>query len=91
MMEKQTNMSYLRWQFQGCHKSLSFWGFVTVILAVIMLVSGCPAPWPFYVLIAGIVMTFVDATLAWYRFSRAVYQMEQNQIMRNLKKDSIDR
>ena len=90
-MEKQTNMSYLRWQFQGCHKSLSFWGFVTVILAVIMLVSGCPAPWPFYVLIAGIVMTFVDATLAWYRFSRAVYQMEQNQIMRNLKKDSIDR
>ena len=90
-MEKQTNISYLRWQFQDCHKSLSFWGFVTVILAVIMLVSGCPAPWPFYVLIAGIVMTFVDATLAWYRFSRAVYQMEQNRILQELKKNHIDR
>jgi hypothetical protein len=93
MMEKQTNMSYLRWQFRDCHKSLSFWGFVTVISAVVMLVAGCPAPWPFYVLSAGIAMTFIDATLAWYRFSRAVYQMEQNRIIRELKNEnkSVDR
>jgi len=90
-MENKNTVSFIRWQFQGCHKSLSFWGFVTVILAAIMLVSGCPAPWPFYTMAAGIAMTFIDATLAWYRFSRAVYQMEQNQIMRNLKKDPIDR
>jgi hypothetical protein len=32
-------------------------------------------------------MTFIDATLAWYRFSRAVYQMEQDRIVRELKKD----
>jgi hypothetical protein len=82
-----STVSFIRWQFQGCHKSLSFWGFVTVIMAVVMLLTGCPAPWPFYTLIAGVVMTFVDATLAWYRFSRAVYQMEQEQIMRDLKKD----
>lgn len=86
-MEKQTTMSFLRWLFKDSHKSLSFWGFVTVILAVVMLVTGCPAPWPFYTMAAGIIMSVTDAVLAWYRFSRAVYQMEQNQIMRNLKKD----
>ena len=86
-MKKQTNMSFIRWQFRDCHKSLSFWGFMTVILAVIMLVSECPGSWPFYVLIAGVSMSLVDAGIAWYRFSRAVYEMEQNQIMRNLKKD----
>jgi hypothetical protein len=93
MMENKNTVSFIRWQFQGCHKSLSFWGFVTVIVAVIMLVSGCPAPWPFYVLSAGIAMTFIDATLAWYRFSRAVYQMEQSRIIRELKNENktIDR
>jgi hypothetical protein len=86
-MENKNTVSFIRWQFQDCHKSLSFWGFVTVILAVIMLYSGCPAPWPFYTIAAGVIMTFVDAGMAWYRFSRAVYQMEQEQIMRDLKKD----
>ena len=86
-MENKNTVSFIRWQFQGCHKSLSFWGFVTVILAVVMLAGGCPAPWPFYTVAAGVFMTFADATWAWYRFSRAVYQMEQDRIVRELKKD----
>ena len=86
-MENKNTVSFIRWQFQGCHKSLSFWGFVTVILAVVMLVGGCPAPWPFYTVAAGVFMTFADATWAWYRFSSAVYQMEQDRIVRELKKD----
>lgn len=89
-MEKQTNMSFLRWIFKDSHKSLSFWGFVTVMIAVLMLVTGCPAPWPFYTLIAGIVMSIVDAAWAWYRFSHAVYVMEQNRIIRELKNNSVD-
>jgi hypothetical protein len=87
MMENKNTVSFIRWQFQGCHKSLSFWGFVTVILAAIMLFGGCPAPWPFYTVAAGVFMTFADATWAWYQFSRAVYQMEQDRIVRELKKD----
>jgi hypothetical protein len=87
MMENKNTVSFIRWQFQGCHKSLSFWGFVTVILAAIMLFGGCPAPWPFYTMAAGVFMTFADATWAWYQFSRAVYQMEQDRIVRELKKD----
>ena len=86
-MEKKNTVSFIRWQFQDCHKSLSFWGFVTVILAVIMLYSGCPAPWPVYTMVVGVIMTFVDAGMAWYRYSRFVYQMEQDQIVRDLKKD----
>jgi hypothetical protein len=86
-MENKNTVSFIRWQFQDCHKSLSFWGFVTVILAVVMLLTGCPAPWPVYTMVVGVIMTFVDAGMAWYRFSRAVYQMEQEQIMRDLKKD----
>ena len=86
-MENKNTVSFIRWQFQDCHKSLSFWGFVTVILAVVMLLTGCPAPWPVYTMVVGVIMTFVDAGMAWYRYSRLVYQMEQDQIVRDLKKD----
>lgn len=89
-MEKQTTMSFLRWLFKDSHKSLSFWGFVTVISSAVMLYTGCPAPWPLYVMIAGVSLTVIDAGIAWYRFSRAVYQMEQDRIMRELKNNSVD-
>jgi hypothetical protein len=86
-MENKVRFGFLRWFFRDSHKSLSFWGFVTVILAIVMLYSGCPAPWPLYTLIVGIVMTFVDVAIIWYSFSHAVYEMEQAQIMRDHKKD----
>jgi len=86
-MEEQTTMSFLRWLFKDSHKSLSFWGFVTVILSVVMLIGGCPGSWPFYIMILGVVMTTTDAVLSWYRYSRLVYQLEQEQIVRDLKKD----
>lgn len=83
---KQT-LGFLRWHFRGAFKSLSFYGLLTVFLSVAMTVGGCPAPWPMRVLVLGISMSLLDAAIAYYRFSRALYEMEQNRIMRELKKD----
>jgi hypothetical protein len=85
-MSDRNRMGFIRWQFKDAHKSLSFWGFMVVILGVIMMLAGCPAPWPFYTAIAGVSMSVIDAGIAWYRFSRAVYEMEQDRIVRELKK-----
>lgn len=87
-MNNKNTVSFIRWQFRDCHKSLSFWGFMISILALVMLVGGCPGSWPFYVLTAGVTMTCIDAVIAWYRFSRLVYQIEQDRIIRELKKNS---
>jgi len=89
-MENKIRFGFIQWFFRDSHKSLSFWGFVTAMMAVVMLHVGCPAPWPLYTLIAGVVLVLVDAAIAWYRFSHAVYEMEQAQIMRELKKKQVD-
>lgn len=89
MSDKKT-MGFIRWQFKDCYRSLSFWGFVSVWASVAMLVAGCPSPWPSYVLIFGVALTLADLAIIWYRFSRAMYEYEQEKIVRDLKKKPVD-
>ena len=86
-MSVKNTVGFIRWQFKDCYRSLSFWGFVGVLLSVVMAMGGCPAPWPSYVLIASVGATLLDLGITWYRFSRAMYEFEQERIVRELKKD----
>jgi len=77
---------YLRWQFEGTLTSPSFYGFVLTLLGPVMLAGQCPAPWPMIVSIVGLIIVFVDAARSWLRFSYSIYDMEQKQIERELKR-----
>lgn len=85
-MSDRNKMGFIRWYFKDTVKSLSFWGFMVVILGVVMMLAGCPEPWPFYTAIAGVSLSVIDAVVAWGRYSYTVYEMEQEKIMSELKK-----
>ena len=80
-------VSFLRWEFQGCTRSLSFWGAVVVLIGLIMMAAGCPNPWPFATMLVGFAMNFVDMVYSWIRFRVSVFKMEQESVARKLQKD----
>ena len=78
-------VSFLRWEFQGCTQSLSFWGAIVVVLGIIMFAAGCPNPWPFSVIVVGFAMNFVDMVYAWIRFRVAMFKIDQESVARELQ------
>jgi hypothetical protein len=80
-------ISFLRWEFAGCTRSLSFWGAVVVVIGLIMLAAGCPNPWPLTVIVVGFAMNFVDMLYAWIRFRVSMFKMEQESVARKLKEN----
>jgi len=78
-------VSFVRWEFQGCTRSLSFWGAIVVVIGLIMLAAGCPSPWPLTVIVAGFAMNFVDLVYAWIRFRVAMFNIDQESIARELQ------
>ena len=80
-------ISFLRWEFQGCTRSLSFWDAIVVVVGGIMFAVGCPKPWPFYTILLGFVMNFVDITYSFLKFRISVYKLEQESVARKLQKD----
>lgn len=77
---------FLRWQFAGTLRNLSFWGFFVIIVAVIAAFAGCPRPIPFYTAIVGLAIMFVDMARWYFRFTYRLYEMERNSIVRELER-----
>lgn len=73
---------FLRWQFDGSLRNLSFYGFMLGFLAAVLASLGIPyAGWIF---ISGAVLILVDAGCSWFRFSYRIYEMEQREIVESL-------
>jgi len=77
---------FLRWQFEGTFRSLSFYGFFLAILSLLAAVSGCAKPWPAVIFLVGFGIIFIDAARSWFRFSYSIYQLERRQIERELQR-----
>jgi hypothetical protein len=80
-------ISFLQWEFQGCTRSVSFWGAIVVVVGGIMFAVGCPAPWPFYTIVVGFAMNFADLVYSFVKFRISMYKLEQESVARKLQKD----
>jgi len=78
-------VSFLRWEFKGCTRSLSFWGAMVVVLGIVMYLTGCPKPWPLVTIVAGFVMNFVDLVYSFVKFRVAMYKLDQESVARKLR------
>jgi hypothetical protein len=79
-------LGFLRWQFGDCYKGAQFWAFATILLALIARIGGCPGDIPFYILVAGLALSFVD-TIVWVvRWQYRLYRLEQNRIEQELSR-----
>lgn len=78
-------ISFLRWEFQGCTRSVSFWGAVVAVLGGIMALAGCPAPWPFATIVTGFAMNVVDIVYSFVKFRITMYRLEQESVARKLR------
>ena len=78
-------ISFLRWEFKGCTRSVSFWGAVIAVSGGIMALAGCPAPWPFYTVVAGFAINFLDLIYSFVKFRVAMYRLDQEEVARKLR------
>ena len=79
-------VGFIKWQFQGWHKSLTLWALVLASLAFIAGITGCPQPIPTVMFVIAALMALIDVGMSWFRFSYSIYQMQQDQLIRELKR-----
>jgi hypothetical protein len=75
---------FLRWQFRGCFASPTFWGFLTLAVATVLMLFAAPLALIMTVAATGAGLIILDAGISWFRFSYSLYESEQRQIERRL-------
>ena len=79
-------LKFLQWQFEGWYKSAQFYALSIGLLALIAKLGGCPDPWPFRIMVAGLAVSLID-TIVWFvRFQYHLYKTEQDRIVRELSR-----
>jgi hypothetical protein len=79
-------LKFLQWQFKDCYKSAQFYAFGLVVLAIAAKLGSCPDPWPFRIMVVGIVISLVDTVVWFVRFQYHLYKTEQDRIVRELSR-----
>ena len=79
-------IGFLRWQFRGSFRSLSFWGFVLLAVATIMMFMLQPTALVMTVAATGGALVILDASISWFRFSYSLYEMERSDVQRELER-----
>ena len=77
---------FLKWQFGGWYKDLTLWGGITAAVGILALHMGCPEPIPYFIIGGGWSLIFFDLARAYFRFSYAVYRLQQTQVINELKR-----
>jgi hypothetical protein len=80
-------MGYLRWQARGAVRTPSFYGYLLIVLSIVMAVGECPDPWPMVVAILGLTVIMYDMGMIWFRLTMADYRYERDRVINTLKKE----
>jgi len=75
---------FLRWQFRGCLASPTFWGFLSLAVATVLMLFAAPTALVMTVAATGAGLVILDAGISWFRMSYSIYESEQQQIERRL-------
>jgi hypothetical protein len=68
---------FLRWQFRGCLASPTFWGFLALAVATVLMLFAAPTALVMTVAATGAGLVILDAGISWFRFSYSLYESEQ--------------
>jgi hypothetical protein len=79
-------VGFLRWQFQDWYKSAQFWAFSLILLALVAKLGSCPDPWPFRIMVVGIVISLFDTVVWVVKFQYHLYKIEQDRVARELSR-----
>lgn len=79
-------LGFVRWAFKDCYKSVQFYAFLVVLFSVIMQFGGCPDPWPFRVMLTGVIASLIDTAVMLISVQYQAYKFEQKQIARELSR-----
>lgn len=79
-------LGFLRWQFKDCYKSVQFWAFSIIMLALVAKLGSCPDPWPFRIMLVGLAISVIDSIVWVAKFQYLLYTNEQNRIARELSR-----
>jgi hypothetical protein len=76
---------FVRWQFRGCFASPTFWGFLGLAVATVLMLFAAPTALIMTVAATGAGLVILDAGISWFRFSYGLYESEQQRIERQLE------
>jgi hypothetical protein len=88
-MEVVMNLiGFVRWQFRSCFASPTFWGFLALAVATVLILFTAPTALVMTVAATGAGLVILDAGISWFRMSYSIYESEQQQIERELERRS---
>jgi hypothetical protein len=77
-------IGFVRWQFRGCLASPTFWGFLALAVATVLMLFAAPTALVMTVAATGAGLIILDTGISWFRMSYSLYESEQQQIERRL-------
>lgn len=77
-------MGFLRWRFRGCLASPTFWGFLSLAVATMLMLFAAPTALVMTVAATGAGLVILDAGISWFRLSYSIYENEQTRVEREL-------
>lgn len=77
-------IGFLRWQFRGCFASPTFWGFLCLAAATLLMLFTAPLALVMTVAATGAGLVILDAGISWFRYSYSLYESEQTRVEREL-------
>jgi hypothetical protein len=79
-------VGFVRWQFRGCFASPTFWGFLALAVATVLMLLAAPTALVMTVAATGAGLVILDAGISWFRMSYSLYEGEQQRIQRELER-----
>ena len=80
-------VGFLRWQFRGCFASPTFWGFLALAVATVLMLFTAPLALIMTVAATGAGLVILDAGISWFRVSYGMYEDAQIRASRDQKSE----
>lgn len=77
-------VGFVRWQFRGCFASPTFWGFLCLAVATVLMLFTAPTALVMTVAATGAGLVILATGISWFRLSYSIYENEQTRVEQEL-------